>query len=270
VALPSQVPYWLDTSKVKVVLHKDFIDSSFLPTFNSQSIELYLFKIANLSSTFIYFNDDYFIGRHIYPWDLLTERGGPKIFLDYYILKDSPRASKVDYLPNDWGGAMAYTNGLLDEKYGYQMRYHVFHAPHVWNQKIWNDIVVEFATDIHTSRAAKTRIRRSIVPEYLYAQYIIYSKKYDHQVMGRSFSYWNLAFVMFSPQFEMLKLKLADINRWRYKFFCLNDDRGENYDKRIDQLWDEFMGNYYYSPSKFEKVVDSTDNMEKMATVMKY
>ena len=45
-------------SNVKIVLHKDFIWHNFLPTFNSTTIEMFLWNIPNLSEHFIYANDD--------------------------------------------------------------------------------------------------------------------------------------------------------------------------------------------------------------------
>ena len=45
-------------SDIKVVLHKDFIPYKFLPTFNSCTIEMFLWNIPNLSEKFIYANDD--------------------------------------------------------------------------------------------------------------------------------------------------------------------------------------------------------------------
>ena len=45
-------------SNVKIVLHKDFIWGEYLPTFNSTTIEMFLWNIPNLSEHFIYANDD--------------------------------------------------------------------------------------------------------------------------------------------------------------------------------------------------------------------
>ena len=56
----SQVPYWLDKSKVHIVLHKDFIPEEYLPTFNSTTIEMFLWNIPGLADKFIYANDDMF------------------------------------------------------------------------------------------------------------------------------------------------------------------------------------------------------------------
>ena len=43
---------------VEIVYHKDFIPMAFLPTFNSTSIEMFLWNIKGLSEHFIYANDD--------------------------------------------------------------------------------------------------------------------------------------------------------------------------------------------------------------------
>ena len=53
-----QIPFWLDQSKVHIVLHKDIIPEELLPTFNSSTIEMWLHNIEGLSETFIYCNDD--------------------------------------------------------------------------------------------------------------------------------------------------------------------------------------------------------------------
>lgn len=59
----SQVPDWIDTNKVKVVLHEDFMPKECLPVFNSQAIEMFLWNISGLSEKFLYSNDDtYFVG----------------------------------------------------------------------------------------------------------------------------------------------------------------------------------------------------------------
>jgi len=69
--IPSLLP-----SNCEIVLHEQFIPSKYLPTFNSTTIEMFLWKIPNLSEKFIYANDDmlpmkplkasdFFYGEHI-------------------------------------------------------------------------------------------------------------------------------------------------------------------------------------------------------------
>lgn len=59
---PTQIPEWLNTNnpRLKIVYHKDYIPEEFLPTFNSNVIELFYSNIKELSENFILCNDDTF------------------------------------------------------------------------------------------------------------------------------------------------------------------------------------------------------------------
>ncbi len=58
-----QKPQWLNTDhpKLRWVSHSDFIPSEYLPTFNSNAIELNFHRIEGLSENFVYFCDDVFL-----------------------------------------------------------------------------------------------------------------------------------------------------------------------------------------------------------------
>ena len=56
----SQVPDWVNQETVHIVLHKDIIPEKYRPTYNSNAIETFLYKIPGLSEQFIYGNDDMF------------------------------------------------------------------------------------------------------------------------------------------------------------------------------------------------------------------
>lgn len=62
VSSESQIPYWLNEShpKLRIVYHKDYIPAEFLPTFNSNVIELFYSRIEELSDNFVLCNDDMF------------------------------------------------------------------------------------------------------------------------------------------------------------------------------------------------------------------
>lgn len=68
------LPKWLDTSnpKLKIINHKDYIPRRYLPTFNSNTIELNLHRIPELSENFILFNDDTFVLRPTSPTDFFV------------------------------------------------------------------------------------------------------------------------------------------------------------------------------------------------------
>lgn len=75
-----QIPEWLNlnNSKVRVVSHKEIISTEYLPTFNSNVIDLNLMNITSLSDHFVYFNDDMFLNAPVKPTDFFSETGLPK------------------------------------------------------------------------------------------------------------------------------------------------------------------------------------------------
>ena len=69
----SQIPSWLDTTKLHIVLHEEFIPQEYLPTFNSTCIEMFLYRIPELSEHFIYANDDTFAIKPLKPEDFFKD-----------------------------------------------------------------------------------------------------------------------------------------------------------------------------------------------------
>ena len=72
----SQVPKWVNREAVNVVLHKDIIPVEYLPTFNSNTIEMHLHRIANLDEEYLYFNDDIFPVAKCEPEDFFRQGRG--------------------------------------------------------------------------------------------------------------------------------------------------------------------------------------------------
>ena len=68
-------PEWLNRNhpKLKIVNHRDFIPGEYLPTFNSNAIELNLHRIEALSEHFVLFNDDMFIINHVSEGDFFRD-----------------------------------------------------------------------------------------------------------------------------------------------------------------------------------------------------
>lgn len=82
-----QVPNWLDTEnkKIKIVAHTDYINREYLPTFNSNAIELNINHIENLHEQFILFNDDHIVNQTMNESDFFVD-GKPKDFRIYEAL----------------------------------------------------------------------------------------------------------------------------------------------------------------------------------------
>jgi len=63
-----QKPAWLNINhdKLNLVSHKDYIPEQYLPTFNSNVIELNIHRINDLSENFVLFNDDIFLKKNFH------------------------------------------------------------------------------------------------------------------------------------------------------------------------------------------------------------
>lgn len=74
-----QTPKWINSSnsKLKLIKHTDYIEKKYLPTFNSNVIELSLGNIDELSENFVLFNDDTFLGDFVTP-DYFFKKGLPR------------------------------------------------------------------------------------------------------------------------------------------------------------------------------------------------
>lgn len=81
-----QKPEWMNENNPKLVLinHNDYIPSEYLPTFNSNTIELNLHRIPELSEQFVLFNDDVFLLKPITP-DFFFKKGEPVLPANLYI-----------------------------------------------------------------------------------------------------------------------------------------------------------------------------------------
>lgn len=91
VVADGQRPNWLaenlNHSKIRIVPHSSiFQNLAHLPTFNSDAIESQIDNIPDLSEYFLYFNDDFFLGKPIHQEDFLTSvyDGNQRIFFDFW------------------------------------------------------------------------------------------------------------------------------------------------------------------------------------------
>ena len=83
----SQVPSWLDKTKVHVVLHEDFIPKEYLPIFNSGTIEMFLQNIPELEEHFIYTNDDIYALKPLLPENFFKDG---KLLFNYLVETKKP------------------------------------------------------------------------------------------------------------------------------------------------------------------------------------
>jgi hypothetical protein len=69
---------------VSIVDHTEIIPKELLPTFSSNTIELFLHKVPGLSEHFLFANDDFFFGRPVSPDFFFTQDGKPIVIVEDY------------------------------------------------------------------------------------------------------------------------------------------------------------------------------------------
>ena len=85
------LPKWLNINheKIVVVNHEDFIPKEYLPTFNSNVIELNIHRIKGLSEKFILLNDDFFFLKETTPEDFFIDGKPTDVYVEYTQLATS-------------------------------------------------------------------------------------------------------------------------------------------------------------------------------------
>lgn len=105
VSSESQIPEWLDRTKVNIVYHSEIIPENKLPVFNSTAIEMYINNIFGLTDKFIYSNDDVYPNNVINPSDFFQNNN--------VILNLSLQPKKLDDDPDNVWKDIAYNSCIL-------------------------------------------------------------------------------------------------------------------------------------------------------------
>ena len=90
------LPEWIDTThpRLHIVRHTDYIPHEWLPTFNSNTIELNAWRIEGLSERFILLNDDTFFTRPCRDEDFFR-RGLPRDMARLSVVRPSSVAPTI-------------------------------------------------------------------------------------------------------------------------------------------------------------------------------
>lgn len=92
------LPKWLnpDHPKLRIVKHEEFIPEKYLPTFNSNTIELNIHRITDLAEHIIVFNDDMFVLKGTNISDFF-QNGKP---VDQFILNTITPSPNMPIIPH--------------------------------------------------------------------------------------------------------------------------------------------------------------------------
>lgn len=153
----NQIPKWLDLSnpKISVVFHKDFMPEEVLPTFNSDVIEQYLYKINGLSEHFLYANDDMFINADLTPDFFFKPDGNPIVRLQK--LNNRMHTAFSPYTYN-----IVKMQQLIKERYGKNYCLEPHHNIDSYTKTLCTNCQKEFANEYKISEQNRFRKNNDI------------------------------------------------------------------------------------------------------------
>jgi hypothetical protein len=229
----SQVPAWVNRSTVKVITHDMIIPKRFLPTFNSCTIEMFLWKIPGLSENWIYSNDDTFPIGDLKESDFFASNGYPKIHF-----KGPMRFNDFNLFRSQCRSGMDISGVFPDERNIIIKPDHIFLAH---RKSTGERLYAANNSRIHDT-ITKTRHRKNC-NQYIYSYSEYRYKTYiDHRI--------NYIYSCFSQ--TPLKKMLSAITSGKYQAICVNDDMMdidfEYYKKSINSAFSAILG----EKSKYE------------------
>jgi hypothetical protein len=237
-----QVPEWLDQShpQVSVVDHSAILPADAQPTFNSHAIESALHKLPELAEHFVYFNDDFFLGRPLRPEAMFSTAGLSSVFF-------APTTIGLTDLPDSppWLKAAWNNRRLLEEAFGAVTTNALAHAHYALRTSVLREIEQQFA-DVAATARSPFRSDTDISTLSSFAQH------YGLMTGTAYVAEADTVFVNIANQ--DLDWQLSVLLRRDQDFFCLGDHHDHGFDQsRLDKLLTGFLQEYFPIAAPWEK-----------------
>ncbi|OZE98134.1 stealth family protein [Rhodococcoides fascians] len=238
VATDSDRPSWLaDDPRVTFVPSEAFfVDTSVLPTHNSQAVECQLHHIPGLSEHFLYSNDDMFFGRPVGP-QMFFSPGGISMFIE------APIRIGLGYNDADRSGfenAARVNRRLLQDRFGMTTTRHLEHAATPLRKSVMQEMENEFPDEFASTAASVFRASTNIsVTNSLYHYYALMSGRAVVQRDAKVTYIDTTAYAGLHRMESMLPKRAVD-------FFCLNDGSFPEVDLEVrTHRVTEFLDRYF-------------------------
>ena len=212
-----QVPTWLDTSddRINIVDHRDiFPDPTVLPTFNSHAIEACLHRIAGLADHFVYFNDDFFLGREITPDDLFTRAGLPRA--RFAPSQPVPTTEPgPDAIPTDMAAYRARQIVARDLTMDFTRKHQ--HIPYALDRRLLVELDERYRAEFDATRRARFRSPSDLAIPSMFAHFagVASQRAIEWRTEPDDYVYADTGRADFQERADQIRTL-------RPKFFCLN------------------------------------------------
>lgn len=245
---PKKMPSWIKENNDKIIIvdHLDtFPSKKYLPNTNSNAIETTIPNINGLSEHFIYFNDDFFLGRKAKYTDFFTPDGKAIVHENTEktkptLYKTTVSKLKFKFPPN---------NGKMYE-----------HFPMPRIKSICAEFNEKYSDYIDWIRKTKKRKGEgfNICKKYdltLPCQQIHYPvAKYMYLKKMAILSNDKYRSYYVNNSGEHVEEKLDNIKKLKPLFFCINDTETDiHMRKKLPKIMLDFFNDYYPRKPPFEK-----------------
>ncbi|MET9882811.1 stealth conserved region 3 domain-containing protein [Streptomyces sp. NPDC006430] len=240
-----QTPPWLDLNhhRVRVVDHTEiFGNRGALPTYNSHAIESQLHHIEGLSEHFLYFNDDFFMGRTVLPNLFFEGNGQAKHFMSPTAIAMVPTRHDDDFNIS----AAKNNRALIAGSFGQSLTHGFLHAPYPLRRSVLADLDRAYPDVVAATAASRLRSHSDVSIASSLHHYFAYQT--GRSIPGR------IACGFVNVGLSEHRTRLTRLMTARpHDVFCLNDYHdGDVPEDEQDAILTAFLPSYFPVASQFE------------------
>ena len=246
------IPDWLnmDHPKLTVITHKEYIPGEYLPTYNSNTIELNLHRIPDLAEHFVYFNDDTFLNTPVSPDDFF-HNGLPR---NCAVLEPFVSAGTEDPYPHILLNNIAFLNRHFDKKTVLRTHFSKWYHP-VYGKYLLKNLYFtpgkyfSGLRNLHIPSSMRKETYRKVweMEPRLLQNTCIHRFRCEQDVNQNIMSYYDICSGNFSPRNaefgkcysigQSNDLLFSDLENKHHKLICINDHPFvTDYDLEKEQL----------------------------------
>lgn len=238
-----QVPPWLDVDHpmVNLVDHSEILPADALPTFNSHAIETSLHRIDDLAEHFVYFNDDFFLGRPVRPEAWFSPAGLPAAFLATATVGLTDLPDSPPYLKAAWNNRR-----LLHGAFGRVLTHNLAHVPYPHRRSVLEELTARFPEALAATARSPFRSDTDVSTLSSLAQH--YGLMTGQAIVGEA----SRAYVNLSN--SDLTWQLRKTLRRDQDFICLADHHDHALNRaQLDRTLHTFMQTYFPLAAPWER-----------------
>ena len=238
-----QTPSWLDTShpRINLVDHRDILPADALPTFNSHAIETSLHRIEGLAEHFVYFNDDFMVGRPIRPEALFSPAGLTSVFFSAQTVGLTDMPDAPPFLKAAWNN-----RNLLHAAFGAATTNNLAHAPYAHRVSVIDELHERFPEPLAATARSPFRTDTDVSTLSSLAQH--YGLLTGSAFVGEA----DLAYVNISN--ADVEFQLRRLRHREQDFICLGDHHDHALrQEKLDAVLDDFFTSYYPVAAPWER-----------------